>query len=318
MKRQFLSAILTLCVILAVCVGCQKEPINDDNDELQSIMVPEGAIGGLFSINIHDKVLLSKGNLQYQASTDTWRFAEHQWDFVGSLITEDNEQSGTVSGSSNHLISPTYDGWIDLFGWGTSNFNHHAVCYQPWSTSTNNSDYFAYCTPEYNMYDSNGKADWGHNAISNGGNQENQWRTLTRNEWLHLIYWRRTSSGRTHVLGQVNGVNGFILIPDTCKAETVNLLTFSSFDFIPTFASNTIDADTWTHVFEAEGFAFLPAAGYRDGLTFNYIGYNGHYWTSSTLEENAFSILLLETGGSAAGSDQRHRGYSVRLARDYE
>ena len=26
----------------------------------------------------------SKGNLQYRASTNTWRFAEHQWDFVGS------------------------------------------------------------------------------------------------------------------------------------------------------------------------------------------------------------------------------------------
>ncbi len=318
MKKQFIYAVIMSCVISAVCIGCKKEPINDDNDESQSIMVPEGAIGGLYSINSEDKVFLSKGNLQYQASTNTWRFAEHQWDFVGSSITEDNEPSGTVSGSSNHLISPTYNGWIDLFGWGTSNYNHHAVCYQPWSTSTNDSDYFAYCTPEYNMYDSNGRADWGHNAINNGGNQEGQWRTLTKDEWEHLIFFRRTSSGRTHALGKVNGVNGFILIPDTCNAETVNLLTFPSFDFITTFESNTIDADTWTHVFEAEGFAFLPVAGYRDEFTISCLGRNGIYWTSSTSGESAVSITLFENGCSTIAPNQRHRGYSVRLVRAYE
>ena len=30
------------------------------------------------------KVYFSRGNLQYQASTNTWRFAENQWDYVGS------------------------------------------------------------------------------------------------------------------------------------------------------------------------------------------------------------------------------------------
>ena len=70
--------------------------------EVNSGEVPVGAINGLFTINSSgDQVYFSQGNLQYQASTDTWRFAENQYDIIGN---------------ANSNISPTYDGWIDLFG----------------------------------------------------------------------------------------------------------------------------------------------------------------------------------------------------------
>ena len=83
--------------------------------------VPTGAIDGKFSINEDGgQVYFSQGNLQYQASSNTWKFAENQYDYVGS---------------TNSNISSTYSGWIDLFGWGTSGYNHGANCYQPWSTS---------------------------------------------------------------------------------------------------------------------------------------------------------------------------------------
>lgn len=43
--------------------------------------VPVGAICGTFTINANgDQVYFSKGNLQYQASTNIWRFAENQFD----------------------------------------------------------------------------------------------------------------------------------------------------------------------------------------------------------------------------------------------
>jgi len=120
--------------------------------------VPTGAIDGQFSVSATQQVYFSKGNLRYQASTDTWKFADNQYDIVGE---------------SNSYMSSSYSGWIDLFGCGTSGYNHGAVCYQPWSTSTNNSDYYAYGSPTYNLYDQTGKADWGYNQISNGGNTEN-------------------------------------------------------------------------------------------------------------------------------------------------
>ena len=152
-----------------------------------------GTINGLFTINANgDQVYFSQGNLQYQASTNTWRFAENQWDYIGY---------------ANSNISPTYDGWIDLLGWGTSGFNHGAACYQPWSTSENYYDYYAYGLSNSNLNDQTGQADWGYNAISNGGNQENLWRTLTMQEWHYLIKTRNTPSGIRWAVAKVNNAS---------------------------------------------------------------------------------------------------------------
>ncbi len=71
----------------------------------------EGSLVGKFSVSSSKQVSFSKGNLQYQASTNTWRFAESQTDYIGA---------------ANKNISATYDGWIDLFGWGTSGYDNTA------------------------------------------------------------------------------------------------------------------------------------------------------------------------------------------------
>ena len=81
---------------------------------------------GRFSVSATMKVNFSKGNLQYNASFNAWRFAENQWDFVGSpsqkdVVGQNNFASGNVFNSDNALISDSYDGWIDLFCWGTGN-----------------------------------------------------------------------------------------------------------------------------------------------------------------------------------------------------
>ena len=93
--------------------------------------IPTGAISGKFTINAEgDKVYFSKGNLQYigSATPSYWKFAENQWDYLG-----DNGQ-----GSNSQSVD------CDLFGWGTSGYNHNAYCYQPWSTSSTNADYNPY------------------------------------------------------------------------------------------------------------------------------------------------------------------------------
>ena len=146
-----------------------------------------GVIGGKFTINSNgNQVYFSQGNLQYigSASTPYWKFAEHQWDYLG------NNGQGSNSSTVNR----------DLFGWGTSGYDHGAVCYQPWSTTDDNSQYYAYGSSTCNLYDYSGQADWGYNAISNGGNTENSgWRTLTGNEWNYVFYTRAAST--------VNGVS---------------------------------------------------------------------------------------------------------------
>ena len=140
--------------------------------------VPEGALTGKFTINASgDQIQFSQGNLQYQASTNTWRFAENQYDMVGN---------------ANSNISASYSSWIDLLGWGTGN--------NPTNTSTSYSDYATF-------------SDWGVNAISNGGSAANQWRTLTNAEWYYLFYTRTNAE---NLCGQatVAGVHGFVFLPD--------------------------------------------------------------------------------------------------------
>ena len=68
--------------------------------------VPTGAIVGLFSVSEGQQVYFSKGNLQYQASTNTWKFAENQYDYVGSANSNISSSYGcywsaSYSGSSN-------------------------------------------------------------------------------------------------------------------------------------------------------------------------------------------------------------------------
>lgn len=62
-------------------VAVKKGELVQVNAELR--VAPEGAISGLFSVSEVQQVFFSKSNLQYRASTKTWRFAENQWDFVG-------------------------------------------------------------------------------------------------------------------------------------------------------------------------------------------------------------------------------------------
>lgn len=97
--------------------------------------VPVGAINGLFSVSSTKQVYFSKGNLQYigSASTPYWQFAENQWDYIGSF-----------NGSTFSNVDR------DLFGWGTSGYNHGAICYQPWDMDVHSGRYYAYGNPSYN------------------------------------------------------------------------------------------------------------------------------------------------------------------------
>ena len=279
--------------------------------------VPIGAISGKFTINANgDQVYFSQGNLQYQASTNTWRFATNQWDYVGGT---DNHGYfyGNVSGSTNNNISATYSGWIDLFGWGTSGYNHGAVCYQPWSTSTNYSDYYAYGSSTCNLYDQTGKADWGYNAISNGGNTEGQWRTLTRDEWFYVFYSRPTLSGIRYAKATVNYVEGVILLPDDWSSSTYSLSNTNS--YTASFSSNYIFSQ-WTTL-ESAGAVFLPITGFRFLPSILYIDRvdpRGYYWSASYLDSNfAHLVYFYDSYLHAASNGNRCCGYSVRLVRDY-
>ena len=263
---------------------------------------PEGLTQGLFSVSETLQVRFSQGNLQYQASTGTWRFAESQLDYIGE---------GNVN------ISESYDGWIDLFGWGTSGYNHGANAYQPWSASTHYSDYFAYGNGRNNLYDQTGQADWGYNAISNGGNTENSgWRTLRREEWSYLMSERTTPTGIHFATACVKGINGILIFPDDWDGsyDITNPDKYSS-----AFGNNTITAIDWVNL-EANGVVFLPAAGTRNGFSnILYSNSYGYYW-STTFNDSRYAYFLSFSDHSVYSNDRFYRffGRSVRLVRNAE
>ena len=83
--------------------------------------------------------------------------------------------------------------------------------------------YSAYGIDSCDLGDHDGQADWGYNAISNGGNEEGLWRTLTMDEWLYLLDMRNTTSGMRFAKANVEGVNGLLLLPDDWDIAFYNL-----------------------------------------------------------------------------------------------
>lgn len=265
------------------------------------IPLAEGALPGLFSIGEGKQVHFSKGNLQYQATTKTWRFAEHQYDIIG----KDNEK-----------ISETYSGWIDLFGWATSGYDHGAVNYQPWSgnkDTKSNALHWAYGDASYNLYDETGQADWGYNAISNGGNQEGLWRTPRKEEWLYLLFVRNTASGVRFAKAAVNGVNGLVVLPDQWQANTYQLNSVNMAEM--NYTNNVISLADWQQVLEPAGAAFLPVGGAR---TIEGIFELGACQTSSVGCEDSFELLFGADDIYLWATGHRGDGLSVRLVRDVE
>lgn len=264
--------------------------------------VEEGALPGLFSVAEGRQVQFSKGNLQYQASTGTWRFAEHQYDFVGK---------------ANENISATYDGWIDLFGWGTSGYDHGALHWQPWSSDTiaqNNAFYYAYGNASYDLNDMTGKADWGYNAISNGGNKENLWHTPSIREWVYLLYVRNTVSGVRYAKAFVNGEESLLILPDNWHVATYHLNSINSFE--APYRANEISLSDWQQMLEPAGAVLLPAAGTR---TVGNVFWGAFaYHTANAGSENSYWMSCVIDRLIDARTGHRGDGMAVRLVRDVE
>ena len=260
---------------------------------------PIGSICGLFSVSSIQQVYFSQGNLQYIGNTSTWKFADYQWQYLGN-----NGQ-----GVSSQAISR------DLFGWGTSGYNHGAVCYQPWSTNSTPTNYHAYGSATYHLYNQNGRAEWGYNEISNGGNQTNSWRTLKKEEWNYVLNQRNTTSGIRFAKAKVNGINGIILLPDTWSALAFNINYPNQGN--ASYSSNSVSLDNWTNLFEPLGAVFLPAAGMREGNSVFDDG-SAYYWSSEYANGNsAYDVYFRNDYCNFSTYSGRHSGYSVRLVKNY-
>ena len=262
-----------------------------DND------TPSSGIG-VFSVSDDKKVTFSKGNIQYTQSTNTWSFAENQWEMIGT----DNVTGGSVSSDPTYGDSKSGTALadkVDLFGWSTSVTNFGV------STSISDGDY----TGSF--------VDWGTNKI--GNDAPNTWRTLTFYEWGYLRY-TRTNADALCGVAQVNGVNGLILLPDnwTCPSGVTFKSGFHSSYGVEYYAAyQTFTADQWSKL-EAAGAVVLPAAGLRGGSYVSAVQDFGNYWSATGID--SYGAYDRTFGSGEAYSYvlcyNRHLGQSVRLVKD--
>ncbi len=268
-----------------------------------AVPLDEGTLPGVFSVSEGRQVRFSKGNLHYQASTETWQFAENQYDVIG----KDNEK-----------ISETYTGWIDLFGWATSGYDHGAVNWQPWSpnkVAKSNALHYAYGAVSYNLDDLTGQADWGYNAISNGGNKENiGWHTPSCDDLVYLLFVRKTMSDIRFAKATVNGVQGAIVLPDNWKVDTYQLNIPNNPE--SDFNGNRISLSDWQQVLEPAGAVFLPCAGVRtiDGV---YTG-AAYYHSSTIVADRTFCLICSSSILGVEAGSHRGDGMAVRLVQEVE
>ena len=259
----------------------------------------EGALSGLFSVNDQGKqIQFSQGNLQYHCTSHVWQFAAHQYDVIDSV--------------SNSFISDEYNGWVDLFGWGTGG--------DPTSKQRRQSF-----------------VDWGVNAISNGGDKPNTWRTLTSDEWNYLLV-ERTNAATLFTLATVNNVLGMILLPDNWEEPDGVDLTISSAEglvYVPNYGTytdmdkdnnhfddNIFTATEWDAV-EAAGAVFLPVNPFRieDGTgAGSYDDYEstGYYWTGIDGKLHhiygvADNFVFSPAEVWPVSSNAKENGFAVRL-----
>ena len=173
-----------------------------------------------FSVNDDGgKVAFAGGNLQYNPSLKLFRFAANQWEYVDDADNAILSRSGQKS--SNTQAAATYDGWIDLFGWGTSGFHDNAdkanKYFHPYDTANksnltqNNSHGYGPTGDAQNAtvaMDTNSgvraRYDWGNynfirefsydfynRKLDSTMYARQVWRTLTHDEWNYVITNRR-------------------------------------------------------------------------------------------------------------------------------
>ncbi len=301
----------------------EEESDEEDDKGMDTVVVDNGAlVVASYKVSANKSVYFSQGNLQFNAmqgthktvdgtAQGTWRFAENQYDVIGK---------------ENESIDSTYNGWIDLFCWGTSGWNSGATAYQPWATSTLENHYWVGGDPDNHLTGDFANADWGvYNAISNGGDRPNKWRTLTNDEWKYLFQNNKWTLGYV-VKSDGDSICCFMLIPEAFDDTSVTVLSTTLTD-TDEFVVKNLTIPSGNRYTEAEfealeklGIVALPTGGFRAGTTVYYFPHknnSGSYWSSS----QDGSMYARATGfdntsvGAGYQISRSHKAGSVRLVR---
>ena len=237
------------------------------------------ALPGMFSVGKNRHIQFSQGNLVCDISGETpkWGVYENQYGYAAAY------SSTLIS-----LFTWGYDSDWSILASGTTN---------PTNKNLGGNNYL----PK--------EKDWG-SQIGDG----KTWRTLTMEEWKYL-FETRTNAKDKYGYATVGGVYGLIILPDIF---TDPLKNGGSGAFAPV-ATTGYDANVYTtggnwEAMEAAGAVFLPAAGYRDGISLSYVGDYGFYWSASYDTNNGpYGLTFYSSLVDPDASGNVAIGKSVRL-----
>lgn len=247
-------------------------------------------------VAVHDTIYITKysclpegalaGEFSVSATAKV-RFSKGNLQYVGTWQFAEHQW--------DYLGNNQSDDYRDWFGWGTGD-------------APNNDD-------DYSTF-----VDWGVNAITNGGNEANLWRTLTKEEWVYL-FCERADATTLFGLGSVNDINGAILLPDDwilpAGVSFMSSMTPEMADEEGNywgegnyFSDNKYTAEQWS-VMESAGAVFLPAS-HRGGSS-------GEYWTATPNGTDGVYHFGFHSFVLGLWSDSsRDDNLSVRLVHDVE
>lgn len=161
----------------------------------------------------------------------------------------------------------------------------------------------------------------GINPITNGGNQANQWRTLTAIEWGYLFHTRTEASSK-FCAAKINGIAGVVLLPDNwtlpsgCSFSAGMTSASSWDDWSLVVSTNIYDANQWAAM-EANGAVFLPAAGLRLGTGVSDVGSLGFYWSATLYDmDYAYNLFFSPEALGPQNFSYPNAGQAIRLVRD--
>lgn len=263
---------------------------------------------GEFSVSATKKVRFAPGNLQaviggqlidtYNYVASSWKFTDEQYNLIGN-----------ATGNTSFVAGNT----VDLFGWvgASASYDSYGLCT---NTETNNAYYGTSESDEL-------KTDWGSipGVVSSCGSG---WYTLTTDEWDYLFTQRTNASslyGQCQITTASGTVTGMLILPDNWTKPSNCTVTpgtgaFDRVTYDATAASGTSNA--WCDM-EAVGAVFLPAAGYRSGVSVSDVLSTGSYWASSVVDEYDAWLVYFRSGNlDPQGGNGRYVGFSVRLVKD--
>ena len=288
MKKMFMAVIALMLTISASAqfyIYCSDgNVIKVDSISMVAPSYDETLGIGTFSVSADKQVTFSKGNLQYTQSTDTWSFADNQYDYLGEA---------NIAIDADVLADK-----VDLFGWSTSATNFGVSTSTDWENGYSGSF-----------------IDWGTNKI--GNDAPNTWRTLSYDEWNYLRN-TRTNASDLRGVAQVNGVNGLIFLPDnwTCPAGVTFKSGFHSSNGVDYYAAyQTFTAAEWSKL-ESAGAVFLPATGGRYGSDVSDVQNYGFYWSATMYNSYYAFCFYFNSDELYMNHYTRYGGQSVRLVKD--